>query len=96
AIPFYHWSDIDPDGIWIFLTVERAFGRRLLPHLMTVDLAEKHGSKPDETAGRVAKAEGSVLFDLIAYLAKPGAKHLEQEELDPIIPRLYQSEWRAS
>ncbi|CDX32698.1 conserved hypothetical protein [Mesorhizobium sp. SOD10] len=95
-VPFYHWSDIDPDGIWIFLTVERAFGRRLLPHLMTVDLAEKHGSKPDQKASRVARAEGSVLFDLIAYLAKPDAKHLEQEELDPIIPRLHQSEWRAS
>ncbi|TIM11730.1 Wadjet anti-phage system protein JetD domain-containing protein [Mesorhizobium sp.] len=87
-VPFYHWSDIDPDGIWIFLTVERAFGRGLIPHLMTVELAEKHGNPPVQVASRVARADGSILFELIAYLSQPGAKHLEQEELDPIIPRL--------
>ncbi|TRC97145.1 hypothetical protein FJV76_10305 [Mesorhizobium sp. WSM4303] len=95
-VPFYHWSDIDPDGIWIFLTVERAFGRRLLPHLMTVELAEMHGSPPEQTAGRIAKADRSILFELTTYLSKPGAKHLEQEELDPVVPRLYESTQRAS
>ncbi|RUU61312.1 Wadjet anti-phage system protein JetD domain-containing protein [Mesorhizobium sp. M2C.T.Ca.TU.002.02.1.1] len=85
-IPFYHWSDIDPDGIWIFHTVEKAFGRRLLPHLMTIELAEMHGNPPPLAAGRVAKAGGSILSELAAYLAKPGAKYMEQEELDPMIP----------
>nr|WP_246506024.1 Wadjet anti-phage system protein JetD domain-containing protein [Mesorhizobium silamurunense] len=87
-VPFYHWSDIDPDGIWIFLTVERAFGRRLTPHLMTLELAERHGNVPAKVASRVAKTDESSLFELIAYLSEPGAKHLEQEELDPIIPCL--------
>ncbi|PBB89696.1 hypothetical protein CK215_25705 [Mesorhizobium sp. WSM3864] len=87
-VPFYHWSDIDPDGIWIFLTVEKAFGRRLLPHLMSIELAEKYGNPPPLAAGRVAKAGASMLSELAAYLSKPGAKYMEQEELDPMIPPL--------
>ncbi|PDT55888.1 hypothetical protein CO678_41315 [Bradyrhizobium diazoefficiens] len=31
--PIFHWSDIDPDGTWIFHTMERAVGRPILPHL---------------------------------------------------------------
>lgn len=87
-IPFYHWSDIDPDGVWIFLTVEKAFGHRLLPHLMTIELAEMHGNRPPLAAGRVTKAGESMLSELAAYLSKPGAKYMEQEELDPTIPPL--------
>ena len=33
GVPFFHWSDIDPDGTWIFRTVERVIGRPLTPHL---------------------------------------------------------------
>jgi hypothetical protein len=36
-VPFYHWSDIDPDGTWIFRTIERVVGRSLIPHLMSID-----------------------------------------------------------
>lgn len=45
-IPFFHWSDIDPDGTWIFRTIERVIERPLLPHLMSRDLAEAHGDRP--------------------------------------------------
>ncbi|UIY29453.1 DUF2220 domain-containing protein [Neorhizobium galegae] len=43
SVPFFHWSDIDPDGTWIFRTIERALGRPLHPHLMSRELAEKFG-----------------------------------------------------
>lgn len=55
TVPFYHWSDIDPDGTWIFRTVEKAIGRRLLPHLMTVELAERHGDWPTRPSAYVAE-----------------------------------------
>ncbi|MHC2332119.1 hypothetical protein ACVIW0_001408 [Bradyrhizobium sp. USDA 4454] len=41
--PIFHWSDIDPDGTWIFHTIERAIGRPIRPHLMSVEIAERSG-----------------------------------------------------
>jgi len=43
TVPFFHWSDIDPDGTWIFRTIERAIGRPLQPHLMSPEIAERSG-----------------------------------------------------
>jgi hypothetical protein len=34
-VPFFHWSDIDPDGTWIFRTIEIAIVRPLDPNLMS-------------------------------------------------------------
>src|SRR5437016_5329848 len=45
-IPFFHWSDIDPDGTWIFRTIESSIARVLKPHLMSADLADKLGKPP--------------------------------------------------
>jgi len=87
AVPFYHWSDIDPDGAWIFRAVEKSIGRRLLPHLMTVELAEQHGdwpTRPNRLRG--GEAEGSAIADLVDFLASGQAKYLEQEEIDPCMP----------
>ncbi|MDO9428667.1 MAG: DUF2220 family protein [Methylobacterium sp.] len=87
-LPFHHWSDIDLDGTWIFRTVERATGRRLAPHLMSIDLAERYGSVPARTPRpRVGAAAGSAIEALADYLASSGGKCLEQEQLDPIRPR---------
>jgi Uncharacterized protein conserved in bacteria C-term(DUF2220)/Uncharacterized protein conserved in bacteria N-term (DUF3322) len=87
AVPFFHWSDIDPDGIWIFRTVERIVARPLAPHLMTSDLAETLGRAPAEALRPPRNAENSAISSLVTYLQSDGAKWLEQEELDPTLPQ---------
>ncbi len=86
--PIFHWSDIDPDGTWIFQTIERAIGRSIRPHLMSIEIAEKFGKSPSTkgTSARCPKESG--IFSLAEYLTTDGAKMLEQEELDPQIPRV--------
>ncbi len=86
-IPFFHWSDIDPDGTWIFRTVERSIGRPLVPHLMTRELAKLYGRKPAHASVlRRGTAEGSMISDLMDYFAEDGFKVMEQEEIDPALP----------
>jgi hypothetical protein len=86
-VPFFHWSDIDPHGTWIFRTIERTINRRLLPHLMSCELAEKLGEVPVRVARlQVGEASESMISDLVDYFSRPEAKTLEQEEIDPVIP----------
>ena len=85
-VPFFHWSDIDPDGTWIFRTIERSVGRALRPHLMSVDIAEKFGKPPAEPVRPTGGASASAISDLVEYLGRDDAKWLEQEELDPALP----------
>jgi hypothetical protein len=85
-VPFFHWSDIDPDGTWIFRTIESVLERGLIPHLMSVEIAERYGRSPVD---RTRPAQGttiSAISELSAYLQRDDAKWLEQEELDPVIP----------
>lgn len=88
SVPFFHWSDIDPDGTWIFRTIERALGRRLHPHLMSRELAEEFG---DVACGvsrlRPSETSTSLISDLVSYFSEPGSKVMEQEQIDPQIPR---------
>ncbi|WP_323013711.1 Wadjet anti-phage system protein JetD domain-containing protein [Devosia sp.] len=84
--PFFHWSDIDPEGIWIFRTVERAVGRPVSPHLMTAALAEAGGSPLTGSKIKSADFAQSAVAELASYFERPGARWLEQEELDPIEP----------
>jgi Uncharacterized protein conserved in bacteria C-term(DUF2220)/Uncharacterized protein conserved in bacteria N-term (DUF3322) len=86
SVPFFHWSDIDPDGTWIFRTIERAFARPLTPHLMSADLAERFGRVPEQAVRPPRQTERSTISPLVAYLQAEGAKWLEQEELDPVRP----------
>jgi hypothetical protein len=85
-VRFFHWSDIDPDGTWIFRTIERVLGRPLTPHLMSVGLAEKFGKSPAEGVRSLVAAQGSSIASLVTYLQRADAKWLEQEELDPVVP----------
>ncbi|MGC0322565.1 hypothetical protein ABIG06_003194 [Bradyrhizobium sp. USDA 326] len=84
--PIFHWSDIDPDGTWIFRTVEQAVGRSIRPHLMTPEIAEAFGDAPSLKASPARCPPESGIAMLAAYLAGEGAKTLEQEELDPKLP----------
>jgi hypothetical protein len=86
ATPIFHWSDIDPDGTWIFHTIERAVGRPIRPHLMSVEIAEGSGHVPSRKAAPARCPPDSGIAALAAYLAQEGAKTLEQEELDPTLP----------
>ncbi|WP_407154018.1 Wadjet anti-phage system protein JetD domain-containing protein [Bradyrhizobium sp. STM 3557] len=85
-VPFFHWSDIDPDGAWIFRTIERIIARPLRPHLMTPELAQTLGRPPDDQGRPPKQAKDTAIAALIAYLSGPSAKWLEQEELDPAVP----------
>jgi hypothetical protein len=85
-VPFFHWSDIDPDGAWIFRTIERIIARPLRPHLMTPELAEAFGRTPDESVRSHLQAQDTAVAALVVYLSGAGAKWLEQEELDPVLP----------
>ena len=86
GVPAYHWSDIDPDGIWIFRTIEVSMGRNIRPHLMSQDIAEQHGRAVlTRSIFRSPPAESGI-SQLAVYLAGPDAKTLEQEELDPSMP----------
>jgi hypothetical protein len=85
-VPFFHWSDIDPDGTWIFRTIERTLERVLTPHLMSVEIAERHGRRPAVPVRPPPGTTTSAIADLLVYLQRDDAKWLEQEELDPVVP----------
>jgi hypothetical protein len=85
-VPFFHWSDIDPDGTWIFRTIESSIVRDLKPHLMSADLADRLGKLPADRTRLPTGAMPSAISDLVAYLRRDDAKWLEQEELDPRLP----------
>lgn len=86
-VPFFHWSDIDPDGTWIFRTIESSIARDLKPHLMSADLADRLGKPPaDRIRLLTGGAVPSAISDLVDYLRRDDAKWLEQEELDPKSP----------
>lgn len=87
-VRLFHWSDIDPDGTWIFRTIERVVGKPLTPHLMSADLAEMFGKPPAETVRPGVASDGSAISQLVNYLQRDDAKWLEQEELDPVIPQV--------
>jgi hypothetical protein len=86
-ILMFHWSDIDPDGTWIFRTVERAVGRPLRPHLMSPEIAERFGRVPAKKTSVTRCPPESGIVRLVEYLARDDAKTLEQEELDPCVPQ---------
>jgi hypothetical protein len=85
-VSFFHWSDIDPDGTWIFRTIESSIARDLKPHLMSSDLADRLGKPPADRIRLPTGVVPSAISDLVTYLRREDAKWLEQEELDPKLP----------
>lgn len=86
-VAIHHWSDIDPEGTWIFRTVERAVGRPIIPHLMDRAIADEKGAPLSNSVNlRSDLVQGSAIADLVEYFEGQGARWLEQEELDPVVP----------
>ena len=82
--PLFHWSDIDAAGLWIFMTVERAVGRPVSPHLMTLALADANSSPLTGSKIKSADLAQSAVAELASYFERPDARWLEREELYPI------------
>lgn len=55
---------------------------------MSVEVAERLGQVPFKKSARCPPDSG--IAALAAYLAEDGAKTLEQEELDPVLPELHE------
>ncbi|WP_334396737.1 Wadjet anti-phage system protein JetD domain-containing protein [Bradyrhizobium sp. AZCC 2289] len=89
AVPFLHWGDIDSGGLRIFRLLEEVLPRRPTPHLMTQQLAESAGqpTEPDPSLVSVARSDSAVaaLAQWLAFDKVPMT--LEQEALDPVLPR---------
>lgn len=79
----FHWGDIDPSGVEIALHISRSTCVVINPHLMSPDLAARHGRAA--VPARI-QADGTPFHSLAAYLAGQEAHHMEQEELDPVRP----------
>ena len=86
SVPLFHWSDIDVAGTWIFLTIEKAIGRKLKPHLMSPALAERFGRPRNGKSDIRDCPPDSGIAALVEYLARENGKTVEQEELDPKLP----------
>lgn len=90
--PIFHWGDIDPGGLHIFVHLERALrdrGLSLRPHLMSADILHRYGRPVDKISRRltVGKAQASAIELLWDKMANSlNALELEQEALEPRSP----------
>lgn len=85
---FFHWGDIDAGGVRIFSLLERCCRRRPLPHMMSVEIAERYGQSAKGAEGLDVELVGSRIAELALYLTGPNARTAEQENLDPIRPQI--------
>lgn len=92
VVPTFHWGDMDPGGLRIFVHLENALRQRdiqLRPHLMDVETLAAWGREESIpvrplVAGRAIESAISKLWDALA--AASPYKQVEQEELDPELP----------
>ncbi|WP_374653487.1 Wadjet anti-phage system protein JetD domain-containing protein [Dongia sp.] len=91
-IPWYHWGDIDGGGLAIFRYLETEIcqpaGISLKPHLMSIDIAAKHGQAPLKSRHvlRGIAESGSSVSNLAAWLLSENSRIVEQELIDPVSP----------
>ncbi len=87
--PVFHWGDIDHGGIKIAYRIEQALarvGRKLELHMMSPELAARGERIAPADVFRNFSEKSSAVAGLVAYMASPDARQLEQEELDPTVP----------
>lgn len=85
--PLYHWGDVDAGGLLIADSIREAAGRPVKLHLMTVELAERHGA-PRKPLARLTPmaAKDDDFGELARYLASDSCRTFEQEALRPADP----------
>lgn len=87
TIPWFHWGDIDADGLLILDKISALSGREVVPHLMTVEIAmSKGGATPGASKLNRLLLSPNKCRALAIFLSGPDARVLEQEELDPLSP----------
>jgi hypothetical protein len=88
-VPVYHWGDIDAGGVRIAAHLEDAFEVPIILHEMNPALALDRGTPLQSLRGleRLAIRAGDI-GALARWLGTDQAMALEQEELDPMAPRL--------
>jgi hypothetical protein len=86
--PVYHWGDIDAGGVRIAAHLEDAFGVPIALHQMSPSLASTYGTPLQSRNGlqQLAARRGDI-GELARYLCGDEAMGLEQEELDPRVPK---------
>lgn len=82
----FHWGDIDPFGLHIAHFISRSLAVPIRLHLMTEEIAVKHGTKSEPAKFSGLFGEDSPVAPLARFLASPRAMTMEQEELDPHRP----------
>lgn len=87
TVPFFHWGDIDGGGLDITNTI-MAINPTVRGHLMSVDLARDHGQKSAAPKADTGRFQDTWMEPIARHLADPGNKTLEQETIDPVLPRL--------
>lgn len=79
----WHWGDIDGGGLKIGRYLERMLPRPVVPHLMSAELATRHGKTAPPVRDMASIPLGSAFGPLAAFLSSLTAHWLEQEMLDP-------------
>lgn len=82
----FHWGDIDPFGLQIAHFISRSLPVPLRLHLMTEEIAAKHGTRSEPAKFGNLFGECSPVAPLARFLASPRAMTMEQEEIDPCRP----------
>jgi hypothetical protein len=86
-VPWFHWGDIDADGILILDKISLLSNRPVTPHLMSPDIAAEKGQlAPASRKLQQLNNGDSSCHEIAAYLSSEKAHVLEQEELDPKSP----------
>ncbi len=78
----HHWGDIDEGGLRIALHLSSRLSVSVVPHLMTPDIARRHGL-PARASSWPHVPQGDPWRPLADYMEGPDARFLEQETIDP-------------
>lgn len=82
----FHWGDIDSFGLHIAHFIARSIPVPLRLHLMTEEIASRHGARSEPARFVVPFCDDSPVIPLARFLSSPRAMTMEQEEIDPLRP----------
>jgi Uncharacterized protein conserved in bacteria C-term(DUF2220) len=79
---YHYWRDIDESGLKIALGLGNTPKIPVLPHLMSTELARRHGAQAKAARGLNLPVD-HVWYSLAMLLESGDARFLEQELIDP-------------